>query len=93
MIESFDCDETKKIFEGARSRKFPSDIQKTARRKLKMIDAAKTAMDLKVPPNNKHEVLKGKWKDWHAIRINDQWRICFLWDKGTASRVHINDYH
>jgi toxin HigB-1 len=93
MIESFDCDETKKMFEGTRSRKFPSDIQQRARRKLKMIDAAKTVMDLKVPPNNKHEVLKGKWKNWHAIRINDQWRICFHWDKGTASRVHINDYH
>ncbi len=93
MIASFDCDETKKIFEGTVSRKLPGNIQKTARRKLKMIEAATTTTDLKIPPNNKHEILKRTWKGWHSIRINDQWRVCFLWDKGTASKVQITDYH
>ena len=93
MIESFDCDETEKIFHGEISRKLPRDIQQVARRKLMMIHAAKTVMDLKLPPKNKHEILKGKWKGWHSIRINDQWRICFLWDSGIANRAYITDYH
>jgi toxin HigB-1 len=93
MIESFDCDETKKIFCGEWSRKLPGDLQGVARRKLKMIDAAKTVMDLKVPPNNKHKILKGQWNGWHEIRINDQWRVLFLWSPGTATRVKIDDIH
>src|SRR5258708_23660696 len=93
MIESFDCDETEKIFRGEISKKLPGDIQQVASRKLMMIHAARTALDLKVPPNNKHKILSGKWKDWHSIRINNQWRICFLWDGGTANKVYITDYH
>ena len=93
MIESFDCDETEKIFHGERSRKLPGDIQQVARRKLMMIHAAKTVMDLKVPPNNKHKILSGKWEGWHSIRINDQWRVCFLWNSGNADKVHTTDYH
>ena len=69
------------------------DIQKVARRKLMMIHAARETRDLKAPPGNEHEILKGKWNGWHSIRINDQWRICFQWDKGTATKVQIRDYH
>jgi addiction module HigA family antidote len=93
MIGSFDYDETEKIFHSQRSRKLPGDIQQVARRKLIMIHAAKTVMDLKVPPNNKHKILSGKWGGWHSIRINDQWRVCLRWSNGIASKVRITDYH
>ena len=93
MIQSFGDKETEKIFQAERSKKLPGDIQKVARRKLMMIHAARETRDLQVPPGNEHEILKGKWNGWHSIRINDQWRICFQWDKGTATKVQIRDYH
>jgi toxin HigB-1 len=71
----------------------PLDIQKTARRKLKYLDAANSLTDLRVPPANRLEALKGKRQGRYSIRINDQWRICFEWKSGDASRVEIVDYH
>jgi proteic killer suppression protein len=92
MIESFACAETKRIFEAEASRRFPPDIQRTARRKLLQIHAATQLRDLIVPPGNQLEALKGDGKGQHSIRINKQWRICFRWEVG-AHDVEIVDYH
>ena len=81
------------IFQGTRSTKLPFEIQNTARRKLKYIDAAKTLGDLRAPPGNRLEALKGNRRGQHSIRINDQWRICFRWENGNALAVEIVDYH
>ena len=81
------------IFQGTRSKKLPFEIQNTARRKLRYIDAAKNLGDLKAPPGNRLEPLKGNRRGQHSIRINDQWRICFRWEKGNALAVEIVDYH
>lgn len=93
MIVSFRCDETKKIFRGERSRKLPPDIQNTARRKLEYLHRARRLLDLQAPPGNRLEALKGHRKGQHSIRINDQWRICFVWSDGNAANVEIVDYH
>ena len=97
MIASFASQETRLIFEGTRSRKLPSDIQQVARRKLIYLNAAKNLTDLRSPPGNRLEALKGERKGQHSIRINDQWRICFRWEEGTgdgiAQDVEIVDYH
>jgi len=93
MIESFKCRETESIFNRHRSRKLPPEIQKTALRKLWMLDAATALNELKVPPNNQLEALKGNRSGQHSIRINRQWRICFLWDEGRVKDVEIVDYH
>lgn len=81
------------IFQGTRSKKLPFEIQNTARRKLKYIDAARNLADLRAPPGNRLEALKGDRRGQHSIRINDQWRICFRWEKGNALAVEIVDYH
>lgn len=91
MIKSFRCGDTKSLFETGRSKRF-ANIRRAALRKLDMIDAAAVLDDLKVPPGNRLEALKGNRKGQHSIRINDQWRICFLWDDG-AEAVEIVDYH
>ena len=93
MIRSFRCKETQKIVEGVRSRRLPPDIQVSARRKLRMIDAAVRLKVLRIPPSNRLEVLSGGRKGQHSIRINDQWRICFRWEDGDALEVEIIDYH
>lgn len=93
MIESFKDKETETLFHRRRSRKLPPEIQKTAMRKLWMLDAATRLSDLKVPPNNHLEALKGNRKGQHSIRINRQWRICFVWKDGHAKDVMITDYH
>ncbi len=93
MIKSFRCKETQKVFELEGSRKLPSTIQKVALRKLEMLDYATKLNDLKVPPANCLEALKGNRKGQHSIRINRQWRICFLWRGGNAYHVEIVDYH
>lgn len=93
MIRSFKDKETQKIFERQRSAKLPSDIQQVALRKLRMINRAQTLQDLKVPPANRLESLKGKRIGQYSIRINDQWRICFEWQNGEAFNVEIVDYH
>ncbi|GFM37715.1 type II toxin-antitoxin system RelE/ParE family toxin [Desulfovibrio psychrotolerans] len=94
MILSFKCKKTKNLYESAKSRHF-SDITKTALRKLDMIEAAKTLDDLKVPPGNQFEALQGDRLGQHSIRINKQWRICFVWDEAhnSAIEVEIVDYH
>lgn len=93
MIRSFACRETEKIWDGLRSRAFPSDMQDRALRKLRMIDAAQNVNDLRVPPSNHLEALKGKRKGQMSIRVNDQWRICFIWQDNEAHDVEIVDYH
>ena len=93
MIRSFRCKETERIWQGDSSRTFPPDIQARAFRKLRQIDAARTLEDLRNPPGNRLEVLRGARKGQMSIRINDQWRICFLWQEGDAHNVEIADYH
>jgi len=93
MIVSFACRETENIWKGQRSRKLPSDIQQVARRKLRMLNNAHTVQDLRVPPRNRLEKLKGTRSGQHSIRINDQWRLCFRWEDEGAYEVEIVDYH
>jgi proteic killer suppression protein len=93
MIESFASDETEKIFRGQVSKKYPKDIQRTARRKLIYLDDAEDLQDLLAPPGNRLEKLKGNRAGQHSIRINDQWRICFNWSSNKAKDVEIVDYH
>ena len=93
MIKSFKCKETEKIFNRQFSRRFPTEIQRTALRKLRMLNRAMMLQDLKVPPGNRLEELKGQRKGQHSIRINDQWRICFVWKENNAYEVEIVDYH
>ena len=93
MILSFGCKETERIWQGRSSRKFPADIQDRALRKLRQLDASQTADDLKNPPGNRLEALKGGRAGQMSIRINDQWRICFRFVDGDAHDVEIVDYH
>lgn len=93
MIQSFADVETEKIWSGVKSRKLPPDIQATALRKLRMLNQAQVLQDLRVPPANRLETLAGDRKGQHSIRINGQWRICFVWQKGGPSNVEIIDYH
>jgi toxin HigB-1 len=93
MIRSFKCKETEKIWNQIYSKKFPVSIQKIALRKLFMLQRAKELKDLTVPPANRLEKLKGDRKDQYGIRINDQYRICFIWEESNVSEVEIVDYH
>jgi proteic killer suppression protein len=93
MIESFRCKETEAICRREYSRRLPTDIQKTAFRKLRMLNRSTNVEDLRVPPGNRLEALSGNRKGQHSIRINDQWRICFVWRNGGAHNVEIVDYH
>ncbi len=93
MIRSFNDRETELVWNGVRSRKLPSDIQAIALRKLRLINQAIVLNDLKIPPGNRLELLKGNRSGQHSIRINDQWRICFIWNDGGPDRVEIVDYH
>jgi proteic killer suppression protein len=93
MIKNFKCKETEKIFHREYSRKLPRNIQKTAFRKLRMIDRSPTLNDLKLPPANGLEKLSGKRKGQYSIRINERWRICFEWIDNNALSVEIADYH
>lgn len=93
MIKSFKSKEAEKIFNREYSLKFPSSIQKTALRKLLMINAAAIINDLKVPPANHLEKLRGNRRGQYSIKINDQWRICFKWQQGDAHEVEIINYH
>lgn len=93
MIESFADRRTAAIFGGIEVRDLPRQLQVTARRKLKIIDAAPSIDALRVPPGNRLETLKGDRKGQWSIRINDQWRICFRWKDATALDVEIVDYH
>ena len=93
MINNFKCSETEKIFSGIQSRKLPANIQNVARRKLRMLNNAVNLDDLRIPPANRLEPLEGKRKGQHSIRINKQWRVCFLWNNGNPENVEIVDYH
>ena len=93
MIDDFLDAETERIWRGEESRRLPSAIQRTARRKLRMLNNAATLADLRRPPSNRLEALKGDRRGQYSIRVNDQWRICFAWSAGLASRVEIVDYH
>ena len=93
MIESFADSETETIWLGRRSRRLPYEIQIAALRKLRMINQARILSDLRVPPGNRLELLKGDRAGQHSIRINGQWRICFRWKDGGAADVGIVDYH
>jgi proteic killer suppression protein len=93
MIQSFKCSETKRLFNRNVSRKFPPEIQRTALRKLIILDSAESLTDLRIPPSNRLEKLVGERIGRYSIRINDRWRICFKWHLGDAYEVEIVDYH
>ena len=93
MIRTFNDKETEKIFNRFHSRRFPEGVQRIAFRKLRMINRAVIINDLRVPPANRLEKLKGDRTGQYSIRINDQWRICFEWHEGDADKVAIVDYH
>ena len=93
MITSFRCRETEKIFRGKFSATLPQTIQKTAARKLEIIDAARDLEDLRIPPGNRLEALSGDRRGQHSIRINEQWRVCFVLQDGNANDDEIVGYH
>ena len=93
MTVSFGDKETVKIWSGVRVRGFPTEIQEIGRRKLRMLNNSQDLNDLKVPPSNRMEKLKGDLKDYYSIRINDQYRIIFKWKDSNAELVQIVDYH
>ena len=92
MVRSFRCRDTQRLHVGHNVRRFKA-IERVARRKLLILDAAAELLDLRVPPGNRLELLKGDRAGQHSIRINDQWRICFRWDGGHAHDVEIVDCH
>ena len=93
MIVSFGNKETEKIWNGIVSKKLPREIQEIARRKLRMINNSIDIVDLRIPPANRLEKLKGNLKEFYSIRINNQWRIIFKWKNGNAFDIEIIDYH
>ncbi len=93
MIKSFKDKETEKVYSREGSNKLPRDIQQVALRKLRMLNNVKSLNDLRVPPANRLEKMKGNREGQLSIRINDQWRVCFKWQKGDAHDVEITDYH
>jgi len=93
MIVSFRSKTAEQIWNGNRVKKMPINIQKTGRRKLRMLNNSQDIADLRIPPSNRLEKLTGKLKDFYSIRINKQWRIIFKWNSGNASQVEIIDYH
>lgn len=93
MIKSFADKATAAVFAGEQVKQLPPEIQQTARRKLKLIDAATNLDALRIPPGNRLEALKHDRKGQHSIRINSQWRVCFRWEQDSAADVQIVDYH
>ena len=93
MIVGFRSWDTEQVWQGRISRKYPPDIQKTALRKLRMLNVALVLKDLAAPPNNHLEALRGDRLGQHSIRINNQWRICFVWTQRGAEYVEIAGYH
>jgi len=93
VIRSFRDRETERIFQRERSRRLPPEIQRTAQRKLLMLEAADNLEDLRSPPSNHLEKLAGDRDGQHSIRVNEQWRVCFRWSDGDAHDVEITDYH
>lgn len=93
MIISFGSKQTEKVWHGERVPKWPIEIQKIGRRKLRMLNNSQNIADLRIPPSNRLEKLSGNLSEFYSIRINDQWRIIFQWENGQASEVEIIDYH
>ncbi|MFN5223925.1 MAG: type II toxin-antitoxin system RelE/ParE family toxin [Bacteroidota bacterium] len=93
MIRSFGNKETRQIWEGLRIKWLPVALQEAARRKLRMLNSAQSLLDLQIPPSNRLEKLKGDLREYHSIRVNDQWRIVFMWESGNAENVSLIDYH
>ncbi|ORV97916.1 type II toxin-antitoxin system RelE/ParE family toxin [Mycobacterium kyorinense] len=93
MIQSFGDKDTERLFHGRRIAKFGPDLAKRALEKLLMVNAANVLNDLRVPPGNRLELLAGNRKGQHSIRINDQYRICFIWTPAGPEQVEITDYH
>ncbi|MBI4005736.1 MAG: type II toxin-antitoxin system RelE/ParE family toxin [Gammaproteobacteria bacterium] len=93
MIKDFKDSQTELIWKGLVSRRLPHDIQNVARRKLRMLNNAGTLDDLRIPPANRLERLRGDRDGQFSIRVNDQWRVCFVWKNGDAYQVEIVDYH
>jgi proteic killer suppression protein len=96
VIASFGDQATADLYHGARSRRartFPNDIVAAAIRKLDMLNSARSLLDLRSPPGNRLEALRGNWRGFHSIRVNDQWRIVFRWFQGAAQDVRLLDYH
>ena len=93
MIRGFADADTRRVFERVRVARWSTDVQRAALRKLLMLDAATALNDLRVPPGNRLERLKGDRAGQHSIRVNDQWRVCFVWKDGAAANVEIVDYH
>ncbi len=93
MIKSFRNKLAENIWQRKRVKGFPSDLFKIARRKLGFLEDAVNLKDLRIPPGNRLEALKGNRSGQYSIRINDQWRVCFLWEDGNAFDVEITDYH
>ena len=93
MIRGFGCPETQRLFNDEPSRRLPTQIQRVARRKLLLLHQARRLDDLRAPPGNRLEALKGNWAGHHSIRINEQWRVCFRWQGEDAFDVKIVDYH
>lgn len=83
----------RKIWEGFRINWLPLALQEAARRKLRMLNSAQSLLDLQVPPSNRLEKLKGDLREYHSVRVNDQWRIIFIWESGNAEKVTLIDYH
>jgi proteic killer suppression protein len=93
VIHSFGDRDTERLFQREPVRRYPAELQRTMLRKLGVVDAAEQLEELRVPPGNRLEKLKGDRAGQHSIRVNDQWRICFRWSDGNAYDVEIVDYH
>ncbi len=93
MIKSFADRDSGLVFGRERCRKLPTEVQRAALRRLLLLDAAESVDDLRIPPGNRLEKLRGDRAGQHSIRVNDQWRICFRWQDGDAHEVEIVDYH
>ena len=93
MIKTIKCKHTEKLLNMENSAIFPKEIHQRTYNKLRMLNNAQTLSDLRIPPSNRLEKLKGARKDQHSIRINDQWRICFRWHARDAYEVEVVDYH
>jgi toxin HigB-1 len=93
VIKTFADRDTEAVFTRRVAQRLPAEIQRTARRKLIQLDRAQDVRDLRAPPGNRLEALKGDRAGQHSIRINDRWRICFVWRDGDAHEVEIVDYH
>ena len=93
MIRSFKSKETEKVWNGERSSKLPLEVQKVGRRKLRMLNNSYDINDLRIPPANRLEKLSGNLAEFYSIRINDKWRIIFMWSQGDAFEVQVIDYH